>query len=122
MKVDILMRCLLLSAGMLLRRRCSSGPLLLLGVALCLFYHTLMVARNRLRGGLQPAAEPRGRKVADDVLLEEETRRLISALEALQKRTQVSLPAVASPTQHTRSRPFIVLMNGRLTPGYCSLV
>lgn len=110
MKVDLLMRCLLLSAGMLLRRRCSSGPLLLLGVALCLFYHTLMVARNRLRAGLQPAAEPRDQKAADDVLLEEETRRLISALEALQKRTQVSLPAVAPPTQHTRSRLFIALM------------
>lgn len=89
-KVRLLMRRLLLPAWMLLRRRCCSGPLLLLGVALFLFYHTLLAARNRLRLGPQSAAEPRGRKTADDVLMEAESQRLISTLEALQRRSQVS--------------------------------
>lgn len=89
-KVGLLMRRLLLPAWMLLRRRCCSGPLLLLGVALFLFYHTLLAARNRLRLGPQSAAEPRGRKTADDVLMEAESQRLISTLEALQRRSQVS--------------------------------
>lgn len=91
MKVGLLMRRLLLPAGMLLRRRCyCSGPLLLLGVALFLFYHTLLAARNRLRLGPQPTAEPRGRKATDDFLQETESQRLITTLEALQRRSQVS--------------------------------
>lgn len=79
------MRCLLRDAGMLLRRRSCSGPLLLLlGVAVCLFYQTLVVARNRLRSGpQQPAADVRSRKPSDEVLMEE-TRRFISTLETLQ--------------------------------------
>lgn len=89
-KVELLMRRLLLPAGMLLRRRCCSGPLLLLGVALFLFYHTLLAARNRLRLGPQPTSEQRGRKATDDVLIETESQRLITTLEALQRRSQVS--------------------------------
>lgn len=89
-KVWLLMRRLLLPAGMLLRRRCCSGPLLLLGVALFLFYHTLLAARNRLRLGPQPTSEPRGRKTTGDVLIETESQRLITNLEALQRRAQVS--------------------------------
>lgn len=88
-KVGLLMRRLLLPTGMLLRRRCCSGPLLLLGVALFLFYHTLLAARNRLRLGPQPTSEPRGRKAAD-VLIETESQKLITTLEALQRRSQVS--------------------------------
>ncbi|KAI3366325.1 hypothetical protein L3Q82_000433 [Scortum barcoo] len=69
------MRCLLApagglllrEAGLLLRRRSRSGPLLLLGVAVCLFYQT--------RSGPQPA-DPRC--ASEDL---QETRRLISALE-----------------------------------------
>lgn len=81
---------LLREAGMLLRRRSCSGPLLL-GVAVCVFYQTLMVARNRLRSGQQqPAADIRSRKPSGEVLMEEEARRFISALEALQRQTQVS--------------------------------
>lgn len=92
------MRCLLASAGglllrdagMLLRRRSCSGPLLLLGVAVCLFYQTLMLARNRLRSGpQQPAADVRSRKTSDELLMEE-TRRFISTLETSQRYTQVS--------------------------------
>ncbi|XP_070784756.1 cadherin-like and PC-esterase domain-containing protein 1 [Enoplosus armatus] len=91
------MRCLLASAGglllreagMLLRRRSCSGPLLLLGVAVCLFYQTLMVARNRLRSGQQQhAADIRSRKPSDEVLMEE-TRRFISTLDTLQRETQI---------------------------------
>lgn len=89
-KIGPLMRRLLLPTGMLLRRRCCSGPLLLLGVALFLFYHTLLAARNRLRLGQQPTPEPRGRKATGDVLIENESQRLIATLEALQRRSQVS--------------------------------
>ncbi|XP_018545055.1 cadherin-like and PC-esterase domain-containing protein 1 isoform X2 [Lates calcarifer] len=93
------MRCLLASAGglllrdagMLLRRRSCSGPLLLLGVAVCLFYQTLMLARNRLRSGpQQPAADVRSRKTSDELLMEE-TRRFISTLETSQRYTQVQV-------------------------------
>lgn len=88
------MRCLLASAGglllreagMLLRRRSCSAPLLLLGVAVCLFYQTLMVARNRLRSGQQQhAADIRRGRPADEVLMEE-TRRFINTLETVQVR------------------------------------
>lgn len=89
-KVGLLMRRLLVPAGMLLRRRCCSGPLLLLGVALFLVYHTLLAARNRLRLGPQPTSEPRGHKATSDVLIETESQRLITTLEALQRRAQVS--------------------------------
>lgn len=69
------MRVLLLSAGMLLRRRsCLSGPLLLLGLGLCL-YQTLMLAWNRVRSGQRG----RSREPVD-----EETRRILSVLEAAQ--------------------------------------
>lgn len=93
------MRCLLASVGgllrdavMLLRRRSCSGPLLLIGVAVCLFYQTLMVARNRLRSGQQqPAADVRSRKPSEELLMEE-IRGFVSTLETLQ--TQVSLPAL----------------------------
>ncbi|XP_034528958.1 cadherin-like and PC-esterase domain-containing protein 1 [Notolabrus celidotus] len=95
------MRCLLLSllreAGMLLRRRSRSGPLLLLGVAVCLFYQTLMVARNRLRSGPQPpAAEVRSRRPTEEVMMEE-TRSFISALETLQREAQVQVQSQSPP-------------------------
>ncbi|XP_076577866.1 cadherin-like and PC-esterase domain-containing protein 1 [Chaetodon auriga] len=107
------MRCLLASAGglllreagMLLRRRSCSGPLLLLGVAVCLFYQTLMVARNRLRSGQQqPATDIRSRKPADEVQMEE-TRRFISTLEALQRHAQVQV----RPQPQPRRRQAVVL-------------
>lgn len=87
---------------MLLRRRSRSGPLLLLGVAVCLFYQTLMVARNRLRSGpQQPAADVRSRRPTEEVLMEE-TRSFISSLEALQKEAQVQVQA-QSPSQRHRA-------------------
>lgn len=112
MNVGLLMRRLLLPAWMLLRRRCCSGPLLLLGVALFLFYHTLLAARNRLRLGPQSAAEPRGRKTADDVLMEAESQRLISTLEALQRRSQVR-SGRPPPLRH---RQQAVVLAGLLRP------
>lgn len=70
---------------LLRRRRCScscSSPLLLFGVAVCLFYQTLMVARNRLRSGQQqPAAE----RLA-------ESRGFVSTLEAFQAQVSSHLP------------------------------
>lgn len=74
------MRVLLLSAGMLLRRRsCLSGPLLLLGLGLCL-YQTLMLAWNRVRSGQRG----RSREPIQRVAVDEETRRILSFLEAAQ--------------------------------------
>ncbi|KAM8740232.1 cadherin-like and PC-esterase domain-containing protein 1 isoform 2-T2 [Acanthopagrus schlegelii] len=116
------MRCLLASAGglllreagMLLRRRSCSAPLLLLGVAVCLFYQTLMVARNRLRSGQQQhAADIRSRRPADEVLMEE-TRRFISTLETVQAqvRSQPSplrLRAVVLMGRHPVSDPEVQL-------------
>ncbi|XP_071358849.1 cadherin-like and PC-esterase domain-containing protein 1 isoform X2 [Trachinotus anak] len=90
---------LLRDAGMLLRRRSCSGPLLLLGVAVCLFYQTLMVARNRLRSGpQQPAADVRSRKPSDEFLTE--TRRLISTLETIHRETQVQGWSQKPPRSH----------------------
>ncbi|XP_029681365.1 cadherin-like and PC-esterase domain-containing protein 1 isoform X2 [Takifugu rubripes] len=81
------MRVLLLSAGMLLRRRsCLSGPLLLLGLGLCL-YQTLMLAWNRVRSGQRG----RSREPVQRVAVDEETRRILSVLEAAQVQSQ-SLP------------------------------
>ncbi|XP_073336316.1 cadherin-like and PC-esterase domain-containing protein 1 [Pagrus major] len=115
------MRCLLASAGglllreagMLLRRRSCSGPLLLLGVAVCLFYQTLMVARNRLRSGQQqPAAEIRSRRPADEVLMEE-TRRFINTLETVQVRLSGSVsppsPGRGLTGRHPVSDPAVQL-------------
>ncbi|XP_015254892.1 PREDICTED: cadherin-like and PC-esterase domain-containing protein 1 isoform X2 [Cyprinodon variegatus] len=59
---------------MLLRRRACAGPLLLLLALLCFCYQTLMVDRNQ------------NRSEAEEVPTE--TRRLVSALEALQEETQ----------------------------------
>ncbi|XP_029017858.1 cadherin-like and PC-esterase domain-containing protein 1 isoform X2 [Betta splendens] len=106
------MRCLLASAGglllrdagMLLRRRSCSGPLLLIGVAVCLFYQTLMVARNRLRFGQQPAAAEVRRKLSAELLAE--TGALVSTLDALQ--AQLS----ASQSQRRRA---VVLTGQHLT-------
>ncbi|XP_034019226.1 cadherin-like and PC-esterase domain-containing protein 1 [Thalassophryne amazonica] len=77
-------RVLVPEVGMLLRRRSCSGPLVLLGVAVCLFYQTLMVARNRLRSG--PPADVHS-KASDEVLLDG-TGRLVSALENLHRHTE----------------------------------
>ncbi|XP_040886483.1 cadherin-like and PC-esterase domain-containing protein 1 isoform X2 [Toxotes jaculatrix] len=112
------MRCLLASAGglllrdagMLLRRRSCSGPLLLLGVAVCLFYQTLMVARNRLRSGQQqPPADVRSRKSSEENLMEE-TRRFISTLETFQRETQVQVWSQKPP----RRRQAVVLTGRHL--------
>ncbi|KAF0028691.1 hypothetical protein F2P81_017796 [Scophthalmus maximus] len=59
---------------MLLRRRSWSGPLLLLGVAVCLVYQTLMVARNRLRSGPRPAT---GGKSTDELVQVGSQRRAV---------------------------------------------
>lgn len=78
--VRFLMRVLLFSVGMLLRRRsCVSGPLLLLGFGFCL-YQTLMMAWNRVRSGQRG----RSREPVQRVALDEETRRILSYLEAAQ--------------------------------------
>lgn len=86
------MRCLVASAGglvLLLRRRSCSGPLLLIGVAVCLFY------QNRLRSGPPlPAADVRCGTAA------EEPRGFVSSLEALH--TQVSSPAPSVVTSQPR--------------------
>lgn len=80
LSVRFLMRVLLFSVGMLLRRRsCVSGPLLLLGLGFCL-YQTLMLAWNRVRSGQRG----RSREPVQRVELDEETRRLLSYLEAAQ--------------------------------------
>ncbi|XP_071188854.1 cadherin-like and PC-esterase domain-containing protein 1 isoform X2 [Salvelinus alpinus] len=72
-----------------LRRRYCSGRLLLLGVAVCLFYQTLMEARSRFKGG-PPAADERNKstmtgalEVFDELL--QDPVRLISTLEALER-------------------------------------
>lgn len=77
-----------------LRRRYCSGRLLLLGVAVCLFYQTLMVARSRFKGG-PPAADERNKstmtgalEVFDELL--QDPSRLISTLEALEREIYVS--------------------------------
>lgn len=71
------MPSLRVSPAMLLRRRsCYSGPLLLLGIGLCLF-QTLMVARNRLRSGQHDRSR-------ESDLMDEETLRILSHLEAAQ--------------------------------------
>lgn len=108
------MRCVLASvcglllreAGMLLRRRSCSGPLLLLGVAVCLFYQTLMVARNRPRSGQQPAADVRNREPTDGQMMEE-TRSLLAALDTLQAQIQ---QASVSPARRWRQA---VVLTGR---------
>lgn len=79
-----MLRLLLRSAGMLLRRRSHSGPLLLLGVTACVLYQVLVVARNRLR------SEVGSRKPAEEVLME--ARRFVCGLEAQWRHAQVSLP------------------------------
>ncbi|XP_030006780.1 cadherin-like and PC-esterase domain-containing protein 1 [Sphaeramia orbicularis] len=108
------MRCLLASvcglllreAGMLLRRRSCSGPLLLLGVAVCLFYQTLMVSRNRPRTGQHPPADVYSRKPTDGLMVEE-TRSFLSALETLQAQNQQTS---VSPAQRWRQA---VVLTGR---------
>lgn len=77
------MRVLLLSAGMLLRRRSCSGPLLLLGLGLCL-YQTLMLAWTRLRSGQRGRSREPVQRVAGD----EDTWRILSLLEAAQVRSR----------------------------------
>lgn len=73
------MRRLYRTAGVLLRRRFCSGPLLLLGL-LCLCYQTLKVGRNR--------------SGSEGVL--KETGRLISALEALRNQVRPELDRTGS--------------------------
>lgn len=98
---------LLRDAGKLLRYRSCSGPLLLIGVAVCLFYQTLMVARNRLRSGQQqPAAADVPSRKASDELLMEETKRLISTLENVQLQVWSQKPP--------RRRRAVVLMGRHL--------
>lgn len=78
--VRFLMRVLRFSVRMLLRRRsCVSGPLLLLGLGLCL-YQTLMLAWNRVRSGQRG----RSREPVQWGTLDEDTRRVLSYLEAAQ--------------------------------------
>lgn len=77
-----------------LRRRYCSGRLLLLGVAVCLFYQTLMVARSRFKGD-PPAADERNKSTMTEALevfdeLLQDPARLISTLEALERDRYVS--------------------------------
>ncbi|XP_019899893.2 cadherin-like and PC-esterase domain-containing protein 1 isoform X2 [Esox lucius] len=78
-----------------LRRRYCSGPLLLLGVAVCLFYQTLMTARSRFKGN--PLAVDESNKsimtasaaeVSDEVLLNDPVK-LISVLEDLERKRDI---------------------------------
>uniref|UniRef100_A0A3B5B1U8 Cadherin like and PC-esterase domain containing 1 n=1 Tax=Stegastes partitus TaxID=144197 RepID=A0A3B5B1U8_9TELE len=87
---------LLRAAGMLLRRR----PLVLLGVAVCLFYQTLMVARNRLR-------QTEVREAAEEVPME--TRELLCSLEALHTQVQVSSQRLLPSRRRRRA----VVLTGR---------
>lgn len=74
------MRLLRSPVRMLLRRRaCVSGPLLLLGLGLCL-YQTLMLAWTRVRSGQRG----RSREPVQGGALDEDTRRVLSYLEAAQ--------------------------------------
>ncbi|KAK7896731.1 hypothetical protein WMY93_022056 [Mugilogobius chulae] len=76
---------LLRESGMLARRRLHPGPLLLLGVALCLFYQTFNVAWHRLQDHHHlPRAREHGPGPSDL----EESWRIISALEALQAQVE----------------------------------
>ncbi|KAM3858895.1 cadherin-like and PC-esterase domain-containing protein 1 [Diretmus argenteus] len=68
----------------MLRRRYCPGPLVLLGVAVCLFYQTLMVARNRFRSGQPAADDVRGKKPLDELLLTD-IGGFISTLETWQR-------------------------------------
>ncbi|KAM9824593.1 cadherin-like and PC-esterase domain-containing protein 1 [Neosynchiropus ocellatus] len=98
------MRFLRTAAGLLLRRRCFTGPLLLLlGLAVCLFYQTMFVHRNRIRSGKKepPIAGKCGTR--GNLAAEEETKTLISNLESLQVNKQ-----------KTASRRFAVVLTGRL--------
>ncbi|XP_024913192.1 cadherin-like and PC-esterase domain-containing protein 1 isoform X2 [Cynoglossus semilaevis] len=111
------MRGLLPSASglllMLLRRRSCSGPplLLLLAIAVCcLFYQTVMVARNRLRSTTHPAAELQGWKQSRDVMMEE-TRRLISDLEAAHRKRDAQ--SWSQKTPHRRQRRRAVVLSGQ---------
>ncbi|XP_062339646.1 cadherin-like and PC-esterase domain-containing protein 1 [Osmerus eperlanus] len=88
-----------------LRRRYFSGPLLLLGVAVCLFYQTLVVARSRFKSS-QPASDERNKsemmdtKKAFDEQLMQEPQRIIAALEALQRERGRCLPISHSSPAH----------------------
>ncbi|XP_036005272.1 cadherin-like and PC-esterase domain-containing protein 1 isoform X2 [Fundulus heteroclitus] len=82
---------------MLLRRRVCTGPLVLLLALLLLCYQTLMVDRNQERSESQ------------EVLME--TRRLVSALEALQEQTQ----AWFSSQRRLHRRRQAMVLTGRLS-------
>lgn len=97
------MGCLLMrAAGTLLRRRSWSGALLLLlGAAVCLFYQTLVLARNR--SPVQSDPQEPGSRMPTDA----EVRRWICDLEALQRETQV-------PAGSQRA----VVLTGHLPPSH----
>ncbi|KAK2859261.1 hypothetical protein Q5P01_003881 [Channa striata] len=88
----------------MLRCRSCSGPVLF-GVAVCLFYQTLMVARNRLRSGQPAVADVRSRNSPDEFLMEE-TRGLISTLDTLRTQLQVWSQ---NPSRHQQA----VILMGR---------
>lgn len=103
------MRCLLASlrglllreSGMLLlRRRLCPGPLLLLGVALCLFYQTLNVARSRFGSRQQPDPRVHSPEQRSDEQALKDSRRFFSALETLQSQVQLVFYRAA---QHHRA-------------------
>ncbi|XP_017158441.1 cadherin-like and PC-esterase domain-containing protein 1 isoform X2 [Poecilia reticulata] len=83
----------LLFLRMLLRRHACAAPLVLLLALLYLCYQTLKVDRNRNRSQSE----------------EMETRRVISALDALQEETQVRRQAVVLMGRHGPSDPEVVL-------------
>ncbi|XP_014876601.1 cadherin-like and PC-esterase domain-containing protein 1 isoform X1 [Poecilia latipinna] len=83
----------LLFLRMLLRRHACAAPLVLLLALLYLCYQTLKVDRNRNRSESE----------------EMETRRVISALDALQEETQVRRQAVVLMGRHGPSDPEVVL-------------
>lgn len=114
--VRFLMRVLLPSAAMLLRRRSRlSGPLLLLGLGLCL-YQTLMLAWDRVR--VRSGQRARGREPVQRAAGDEETRRVLSYLEAAQVSSRdvtdplhVRTKRVAATVTRTRLRHMTSLIN-----------
>ncbi|KAJ8006693.1 hypothetical protein DPEC_G00109870 [Dallia pectoralis] len=111
-----------------LRRVYRSGPvLLLLGVAVCLFYQTLMMARSRFKGNNPPEVDESKRSImtgtSGEVLLNDPVK-LISVLEALERERDIK----GCSYNHTgRVMRAVVLMGHRVATDtevqlYCSIL
>ncbi len=74
-----------------LRRRCCTGPLLLLGIAVGLFYHTVTMHRDRTEFKSSQRDQRNKSAVFDYKLLLKNPERLVSLLEASQTDSFVSM-------------------------------